>query len=281
VAASVYHLFNPGDRIPFYGLVRGGFQYIGYERDDKTDPDFVLPHNQPMFVVRAGLRYGGQEFDLMPPLAMELSAWYEGQFRLEDSPYGYDGDRSVNPSVHLFWARAVLDYTVPSSGHRFEVALNAGTSIHPDRFSAYRVGGLLTLVSEFPYTLPGYYFGELSTRNMVLLTGYYQVPIDRARRWRLGAGASTAVFRYTPGVEQPNNWNSGVGGGISYHGSEDRLKVSLNYAYGIDAVRRDGWGGHAVAIAMQIDLEPSRSGAPGTIYGPDRPSFLQRLMRAF
>jgi hypothetical protein len=281
LTTSLYHLFNPGDRIPLYGLLRGGFQYAVYERDDTTAPGFVIPDNQPLFVVRTGLRYGGQEFDLIPEMGMELSAWYEGQFRLENGPYGYSGDRSINPSSHLFWARALLDYTVPELKHRFGVALNAGTTIHPDRFSAYRVGGLLDLVAEFPYTLPGYYFGELSTRNMLLLTGFYQIPIDRARRWRLGVGASTALCSYTPGLEMPNNWNSGVGGGINYDGPGDRLKLSLLYGYGIDAIRSGGRGGHAIAFAMQIDLEKSRTGAPGTIYGPDRPGFFQRLMRAF
>jgi hypothetical protein len=281
LSTSLYHLFNPGDRIPLYGLLRGGFQYAAYERNETTAGDFVIPDDQPLLTLRTGLRYGGQEFDLMPEMGMELSAWYEGQFRLENGPYGYSGDRAINSSAHLFWARALLDYTLPELKHRFGVALNAGTSIHPDRLSAYRVGGLLDLVSEFPYTLPGYYFGELSTKNMLLLTGFYQVPIDKGHHWRVGAGASTALFSYTPGLEMPNNWNSGVGGGITYDGRGGRLKISLLYGYGIDAIRSGGRGGHALAFATQIDLEKSRAGAPGTVYGPDRPGFFQRLMRSF
>lgn len=281
VSASVYHLFNPGQEIPLYGILRGSFEYAAYERDDKTAPGFMIPDDQPWLSLRAGVRYGGQEFVLMPDMSMELSAWYEGQFRLSSGPYGYGGDRFVNSSVHLFWGRALLDYTLPKWKHRVGVALNLGTTIHPDRLSAYRVGGMLSLVSEFPYTLPGYYFGELSTRNMVLLNGFYEIPIDRANRWRVGAGASTAMFAYTPGTEQPGHWHSGVAGGLSYRTKNDGAKFTLSYGYGIDAIRSGGRGGHSVAVAAQFDLGRKKTGPPGTQYGPPRENFFQRLMRVF
>jgi len=279
-SASLYRLFNPADRIPLYGLLRGGLHYAVYERDDLTAPDFVIPENQPVFTVRTGLRYGGQEFDLIPQMGMELSGWYEAQCRLESGPFGYGGDRAINQWAHLFWGRALLDYTLPESGHRFGVAANLGTTIQADRLSAYRIGGLLNLISQFPYTLPGYYFGEISTRNMALLTGFYQLPIDKAHRWRAGVGASTAIFDYTPGLEQPSHWNSGVGASLSFDSKDDRLKASLSYGYGIDAIRGDKRGGHAIAIAVQYDLEKARRGAPATTFGPDRPSFIQRLIRS-
>lgn len=281
LTTSLYHLFNPADRIPLYGIVRGGFQYAVYERDETTDPNFVVPENQPYFSLRGGLRYGGREWDLMPDMGMEISAWYEGQFRTQNGPYGYNGDREINSTTHLFWTRALLDYTMPEMGHRVGLALNGGTSIHPDRFSAYRIGGLLTLVSEFPYTLPGYYFGELSAKNMILVTGFYELPLDHDHTWRVGAGASTALVGYTPGVDQPGNWNSGVGGGVSYHTKDGRVKVVFSYGYGIDAIRSGGRGGHSVALAMQYDLAKSKVGAPGTIYGPERPSVFRRMLRWF
>jgi hypothetical protein len=281
LTASIYHLFNPADRIPLFGLLRGGFSYAAYVRDDMTAPTFVIPDDQPILYVRTGVRYGGQEPDLAPDMAMELSAWYEGQIRLDSGPFGYNGDRAINPSTHQFWARAMLQYTVPETKHYFGVAMNAATSIHPDRLSAYRIGGQLMLISEFPYSLPGYYFAELSTKNMLLFTGFYELPIDHAHRWRAAVAASTALCGYTPGLEMPNTWNSGVGGGISYHGPGERLKVALNFGYGIDAMRDGGRGGYAVAIAMQIDMEKSRTGAPGSLYRPERPSFMQRLMQAF
>ena len=54
-----------------------------------------------------------------------------------------------------------------------------------DRFSAYRLGGFLPLVAEFPLSLPGYYFQEISARQFVLLNASYLLPLDAEKRWNL------------------------------------------------------------------------------------------------
>jgi hypothetical protein len=59
---------------------------------------------------------------------------------------------------------------------------------------------------------------------------------------------------YLPGEGQPGNSLSGVGGGILYHTPSNRLKLMLNYAYGIDAVRANGRGASSIGVLMQIDL---------------------------
>jgi hypothetical protein len=280
-ALSVYHLFNPRARIPLNGLLRAGFHYSFYERDDTTAPDFVLPDDQPMVAVRAGFRWGGFEPVLSPDLAMEISAWYEGQFRLQPGAYGYANDRSVESSVHLFWARAALAYTLPELQHQFTVSLNAGTTVHPDRFSAYRLGGQLPLASEFPFALPGYYFNELSARNFVLLGASYLIPIDGQKAWTLTPGAFTGPMAYTPGLQQDNAWNSGVGVALGYRSPGRGAKYLLAYGYGIDAIRSHGRGGQSLTFLMQLDLEKSRPGVPEAeqLYRP--PNLLQRLFQAF
>src|SRR4030095_8421933 len=83
VAASIYHKFNPNQRIPLFAILRGVVEHSFYEEDDKTASDFVLPNNRTTFHIRPGLRLGGKEPTMTAPLAMELSAWYEGQFRNE------------------------------------------------------------------------------------------------------------------------------------------------------------------------------------------------------
>ena len=164
---SLYHLFNPGQTIPLNGLVRGIAHYSTYERDDDTAGNFQLPKDHGTFSVRTGLRWGGREPTLFPALAMEISAWYEGEFRTGTGTYGY-GDRSLVPASHLFWGEALLAYTLPELKHSFYLSLTAGTSINADRFSAYRLGSLLPLVSEFPLSLPGYYYQEISAQEFVL-----------------------------------------------------------------------------------------------------------------
>ena len=133
--------------------------------------------------------------------------------------------------------------------------LTAGTSVDADRFSAYRLGGFLPLVSEFPLSLPGYYFQEISARQFVLFNANYLLPLDHSQRWNLDVNAATAVVDYLPGTGQPGNSLTGVGGGILYRAPSDRLKIMFAYAYGVDAIRSHGRGANSIGILLQWDLE--------------------------
>jgi hypothetical protein len=192
LSASLYHKFNPNQLVPLFAIVRGTVDQSFYQKDDRTAANFVLPSDLTAFNVRTGLRLGGREPSMTAPLAMELSVWYEGQFRNESGPYGFDGDRRVEDSSHIFWSRALLAYTFDESRQTFEVSLTAGTSLNPDRFSAFRLGGVLPFASEFPLNIPGYYFQELSTRRFALLNAQYSLPLDSKKRWRLATFAATA-----------------------------------------------------------------------------------------
>ncbi len=88
VSASLYHLFNPGELIPLNYVLRGSAHYSMYDRNSDTAGDFQLPNDHATFAVRTGLRWGGVEPTLFPPLAMELSAWYQGSFRTDAGTYG-------------------------------------------------------------------------------------------------------------------------------------------------------------------------------------------------
>jgi len=257
ISASVYHLFNPGDLIPLNLVLRGTAHYATYDRNDSTSPTFQLPGDRGEFNVRTGLRWGGIEPTLFPALAMELSIWYEGQFRTDSGTYGFNGDRAVEEQSHLFWAEAALSYTLPESQQNIYVRLTAGTSVDADRFSAYRLGGFLPLVAEFPLSLPGYYFQEISAQQFVLLNANYLLPLDKSQRWNLDANAATAVVDYLPGTGQPGNSLTGVGGGIFYRAPSDRFKIMLDYAYGIDALRSQGRGAQSIGVLMQWDLGPA------------------------
>jgi hypothetical protein len=268
VSASVYHLFNPADEIPLNLVVRGTAHYSTYDREDGTAATFQLPPDHGEFSARTGLRWGGIEPTLFPALAMELSVWYEGDFRTDSGAYGYAGNPyELNRQSHLFWAEAALSYTLPESQQNFSVRLTAGTSVDADRFSAYRLGGFLPLVSEFPLTLPGYYYQEISARQFVLFDGSYLVPLDKSQRWNLDANVSSALVDYLPGEAQPGNWLNGVGGGILYRAPSDRFKVVLDYAFGVDAIRSGARGANSIGILMQWDLGK----AHGEKFNPAQP----------
>jgi hypothetical protein len=264
-SASLYHLFNPDSRIPLNGVLRGIFHYSTYSRDDKTARNFDLPKDHSTLSVRTGLRWGGREPILFPTLAMELSAWYEGSFRTENSTYGFS-DRKLEPDSHLFWGAALLAYTLPEWKHTIYVSLTAGTSVEADRFSAYRLGALLPMVSEYPLSLPGYYYQEISAKNFGLLGLNYIVPLDKNQRWNFNGTLTTAVVDYLQGLEQPGNWHSGVGVGILY--KTRTLKVMVGYAYGVDAIRGNDRGAHSIGILMQLDWAQ----AYDALFNPESPN---------
>jgi len=277
LSLSVYHLFNPGQRIPLNGMLRGTAHYSTYSRDDETAPGFDLPPDHGTFSVRTGLRWGGREPILFPALAMELSIWYEGRFRTETETYGF-ADRRLEPHSHLFWGEALLAYTLPEWKHSIYLSLTGGSTIEADRFSAYRLGALLPLISEFPLSLPGYYYQEISAREFGLFGINYIVPIDEKQKWNFNGTLATAVVDYLPGLGQPGNWHTGVGAGVLY--KSKAVKVMAGYAFGVDALRTGGRGAHSLGILMQVDWAQARN----QLFNPEDPNRwrgFQRVLGVF
>ena len=281
VSSSLYHLFNPDQRIPLNGMLRGEVAEALFERDEQTAANFVVPVDRTTLRLRTGLRYGGKEPLLAPALAMELSAWYEGELRLQSGPYGYNGDRDVRPSSHLFWGRALLAYTTKRKDN-FMVSVTGGASADVDRFSAYRLGGVLPLASEFPLSIPGYFYQELSASRFVLFNGVYYLPLTTSKRWEFTAEGASAWVDYAPGLQQPNHWNSGLGGGLTYHASSGAWLISLQYGYGFDAIRSHGDGGQSIGFLVEFDLE--RTKEPFTTQNPYSPNWFRgvdSILRSF
>jgi hypothetical protein len=261
-SVSVYHLFDPGKRIPLFGLLRLKDHYSMYQGSDELAPGFVLPRDHSSLDWRMGLRLGGREPLLSPDLAMEISAWYEGQYRSGSGPYGLDGDRELEPNSELFWMRALLIYTMPESKQSFDVNFTAGTTAHADRFSAYRLGGMLPMASEFPLSIPGYFYQELSARDFISFNGEYTVPLTADKTWHISPMGAVAVVDYLPGTGQPGSFNSGAGLGVGYRARSGTWQVLANYGYGFEAIRSTGRGAQAVGIFLEINLHAKRPGGP-------------------
>jgi hypothetical protein len=254
-ALSVYHNFNPGATIPLNGIVRGSMNYHFFSDTSDTADDFKLPSSQPFYTLHTGLRWGGREPLLAPRLAMELSAWYDLEYRPNSGAYGFNGgDRELNSISHRFLGSAQLFYTIPGSEHYFMLGLMGGAVIHPDRFSAYRLGGALPFTSEYPLVIPGYFHEELSTRDFGLLYGLYSIPLGESKKWSIFAGGATAVVNYLDGLEQSGKWNSGVTGGLGYTSENNRLRVVSAFGYGINAIRSDGRGGYSACLMLQYNF---------------------------
>jgi hypothetical protein len=255
---SLYHRFNPSQELPLYGVVRAGYHYAFYGRDSGTAAGFSEPENLGQGIVRAGLRLGGGEPVLIPDLGVELSGWYEGRFRTDQTPYGYGGDRFLARDSHLIWGRMGLNYSF-KGGQNLALNLTGGTCLNPDRLSAYRLGSWLPMGSEFPLNLPGYYYQEISARNFVNASAQWIQPLDHAQRWSLLAMVATAVVNYAPGLEQPGKWHTGLGAGIAYRPPSKAWQVIVGYGYGVDAIRHDERGAHSIGLLAQFDFQKART----------------------
>ena len=278
VSASLYHLFNPGRMIPLSAVFRVENHYSIYSRDDDTSDRFTVPDDRATWNFRTGLRWGGIEPTMNPEFGLELSAWYEAQVRTDSGAYGFNGDRRVEPISHLYWARALMSYTFTNWQHHLAVSMTLGGSAEADRFSAYRLGGVLPLVAEFPLTLPGYYFQEISAESFALLGANYLLPLDSENHWALSFVAAGAVANYLHGLAQPGSWHTGIGAGVRWRPSRN-WQMSLGYAYGVDAIRNGERGAHSIGFLMQWDLEAAGHGMFEPGENPLRSRGLPRILR--
>lgn len=251
---SIYQLLNPGMRIPLHLVARGGFHYATFHRQSQTAADFVLPEDQYDFYTRAGLRLAGKEPVLYPDLGMELSFWYQRNWRLTADSYGFDNDRSINPGVNLYWLYGGINYTFKKSGQQVSFAVTAGDSTDSDRFSAWRLGGVLPLVSEFPLVMPGYYYEELTAKSFVHLYAAYEIPLDPGQLFKFRLEAASANLDYLPGFEQNAHWQTGAGCGLTFAPHKKNFQIVLRYGYGFNAIRDGKEGAHSVGILFQYDF---------------------------
>jgi hypothetical protein len=199
----LYHRINPAQRIPLNVVLQGGAHYSAYTTREHTDDQFQLPNDSVSTFTRAGLRLAGKKPMLYNDLAMEVSIWYERQWQLDSGTYGYAGDRRVEPTTDLYWLYAGFSYAWTNTGNQFTFAVTAGGSDDADRFSAWRLGGVLPLAAELPLALPGYCYQEISVRSFVHLSAAYVVPLSADHRWQLRLGAASAHVDFLSGFEQP------------------------------------------------------------------------------
>ena len=255
ISSSIYHLANPGWRVPIYLIGRGSIHRGLYEKDSETGDNFRIPNDINSFSFRGGVRMGGREPTLTTPVAFEMSLWYEGFFRDDSGLYGFDGDRRIQPHTHLFWGRTFLKYTFEESQQYFDAGLTLGTSLRADRLSTYRLGGVLPFVSEFPLSIPGYYFQEISAKKFALLNAEYSIPITPQKNWRLTFYGAAGLVDYLQGLEQPGRWHTGLGGGITYVSPRGAWFVSLIYGHGFNALRDEEKGANQVGLLFQYDFD--------------------------
>ena len=255
---NLYHRINPRQLIPLSFVFKAGARYLTYSTTGNTDPGFQVPEDRVDTFVRTGLRFAGKEPMLYPDLAMEISIWFESQWRTDEGSFGFNQDRRIEDNTKRYWLYAGLNYAWTNSGHQMTFALTAGGADHADRFSAWRLGGVLPLAAEFPLTLPGYYYTELSANRFVHLMGGYIIPLSPNHRWQIRLEAASARVNYLEGFRQDGHWQTGAGSGLSYSSPSGTWRIILRYGYGFNAVRDGQEGAHSVGLLSQYNFAKRR-----------------------
>ncbi|HEX4047070.1 MAG TPA: hypothetical protein VH309_04525, partial [Elusimicrobiota bacterium] len=200
---------------PLNANLRIAAAYADYVRDSATAPQFALPQNGWTGQFRAGLRWGGLPPGLDRAPAMEVSAWWESLSREHPGPYGYGGDRVAQGRTDLYWTRLLFQYAT-DAGTRLGAGASLGAGTGVDRFSAYRLGGMLTLNTEFPLVLPGYFSQEIAAQDYAHLWLRAGVPLDDDKRLVLNFFAAAATITPIPGTDAGGAQHAGVGTGIEF-----------------------------------------------------------------
>jgi hypothetical protein len=67
--------------------------------------------------------------------------------------------------------------------------------------------------------------------------------------------AATAHLSYLQSYEQASDWQTGVGGGLSFAPKNKNFEIVLRYGYGFNALRDGKEGAQSVGLLFQYNFE--------------------------
>jgi hypothetical protein len=240
------------DALPLEGQVRVTPSFVVYQDSFDTAERFVLPPDTGLFTGRVGVRLGGVPPELLPTLALEVSAWYEATYRTNAGTFGFPEDpERLESLTQRAWGRvaAVLE---PLEGHHVELLVTAGLSQDADLLSSFRLGSALPFRSEFPLILHGYFVEEVFAKRFWLMNASYRFPAwPGSRSVSLRVSGDLAGVDYIPGHALPRNRLGGAGLDVSV-AFTPRVTLVVGYGYGFDAPRNGGFGGQMAHALVEV-----------------------------
>lgn len=267
---SFYPRLGKVGPVPINGVVRVGAAYANYERDSKTDAAFQLPPDEWTGFARFGIRAGGSPPGLNPGPAGEVSAWLERRDREHGGVYGINGDREARRRSHLYWTRGFVSLPL-KNGSLVAGGFSLGDGDGVDRFSAYRLGGMLTMNAEFPLIIPGYFSHEIAATSYAHVWAREGVPLDEQHRYVWSVFAAGAGVKPVRGTDPGGTYHGGVGVALGFMPKRAALRGEFSYGYSPTALRGRRRGGHGVALTMELNFNapglPSRARLPSTQEG--------------
>jgi hypothetical protein len=240
------------DQLPLQGQIRVTPAYLVYQRSFDTANRFELPSDTGLFTGRVGLRLGGVPPELLPKLALEVSAWYEASYRTDPSSFGFPERReSLESLTQRAWGRMAAVFA-PLEGHTVELTVTAGLSKDVDLLSSFRMGSALPFRSEFPLILHGYFVEEVFAKRFWLVNASYRFPAwPGSRSVSIRVSGDLAGVDYIAGHELPRNRLGGAGLDLSI-AFTPRVTAVVGYGYGFDAPRNGGFGGQMAHALIEV-----------------------------
>jgi len=262
LSLNLYQRLDPGWRVPLNLIVLAGPELTTYSDWTRTGDTFDVPEDRLDWSTRVGLRLAGKEPMLYADQGLEASIWYERQWRSPAGSFGYSGDRMVSAGTDLFWLYTGFNQAWTNSGQQMTFAMMAAGSGGADRLNAWRLGGVLPLMGEFPLALPGYYYEEFTARRVLHFSGSYVMPLSVDHQWQLRLAMATAWVDYLAGFEQAGHWVTGAGPGVSYTSRSKSWRCIVRYGFGLNALRNGKEGAHSVGLLFQYNFK-AEAGSTG------------------
>jgi hypothetical protein len=247
--------------VPVHGVFKAAASYADYRRNGSTAPQFVLPPNEWTASFRGGLRMGGQPPGLDKSPAGEASVWWESRAREHSVAYGYNGDRVAEGQTNLYWTRLFINYAM-KDGVRLGAGTSFGRGIGVDRFSAFRLGGMLLNNSEFPLPIPGYFGQEISARQYAHAWLRMGRPLDGDNRFVVNFYAAGASITPVTGTDAGGAQHLGLGTGLEFAPRKAPFRGMISLGYAPTAARGGGRGGRGAAFSLEYDFrKPEKAAA--------------------
>ena len=255
LSLNLYQRLDPGWRIPLHLIVQGGPKWTTYSDWTRTGDTFEVPEDRMDGSTRVGLRFAGKEPMLYADQGLEVSVWYERQWRSPSGDFGYSEDRRVSSGTDLYWLYTGFNQAWPQSGQQMTFSMTLAGSEGADRLNAWRLGGVLPMMGEFPLALPGYYYDEFTARRVLHFSGSYVMPLSLDHRWQLRLAVATAWVDYLEGFEQAGHWVTGAGPGLSYTSRSKSWRCIVRYGYAVNALRHGKDGAQSVGLLFQYNFK--------------------------
>jgi hypothetical protein len=119
---------------------------------------------------------------------------------------------------------------------------------------------MMTLNSEFPLILPGYFSEEIKARQYAHVTLRGGFPLDDNKKYIINVFAAGATITPAAGTNAGGTNHAGVGTSIEFAPRNGALRGILSYGYAPTAVRGSERGGQGVALSVELNLEPREEG---------------------